>query len=109
MGINLSPFDGLFAPLQRFIGWLATAPLHTNGAQRETPPLAAGHSSNRGRSGRAPAARRVLPQRRPLRVVRVVDSCNAPASAGRMVISGRMADVCAELERLATLEGEPAH
>jgi len=35
---------------------------------------------------------------RPLRVVR-----SAP---GRMVISGRMADVCAELERLAALEGE---
>jgi len=33
---------------------------------------------------------------RPLRVVR-----SAP---GRLVISGRMADVCAELERLAALE-----
>lgn len=36
---------------------------------------------------------------RPLRVVR-----SAP---GRLVISGRMADVCAELERLAALEGDP--
>jgi hypothetical protein len=43
---------------------------------------------------------------RPLRVVRVVDACHAPAGAGRMVISGRMADVCAELERLAALEAE---
>ncbi len=33
--------------------------------------------------------------RRPLRVVR---------SSGRLVISGRMADVCAELDRLAALE-----
>ena len=33
--------------------------------------------------------------RRPLRVVR---------SSGRIVISGRMADVCAELDRLAALE-----
>jgi hypothetical protein len=41
---------------------------------------------------------------RPLRVVRVVDGCHAPASAGRMVISGRMADVCAELDRLAAIE-----
>ena len=38
---------------------------------------------------------------RPLRVLRVVDSWHTPANAGRMVISGRMADVCAELERLA--------
>jgi hypothetical protein len=35
----------------------------------------------------------------PLRVVRVKD--DNPQLAGRMVISGRMADVCAELDRLA--------
>jgi hypothetical protein len=33
-------------------------------------------------------------------VLRVVDA-HGPATAGRMVISGRMADVCAELDRLA--------
>jgi hypothetical protein len=33
---------------------------------------------------------------RPLRVVR---------ASGRLVISGRMADVCAELDRLAAMEG----
>ena len=41
----------------------------------------------------------------PLRVVRFVESdmsaANADRMAGRMVISGRMADVCAELDRLA--------
>ena len=35
-----------------------------------------------------------------LRVVRVMDTKQPRASAGRMVISGRMADVCAELDRL---------
>jgi hypothetical protein len=35
----------------------------------------------------------------PLRVIRVKDT--NPQLAGRMVISGRMADVCAELDRLA--------
>jgi hypothetical protein len=35
----------------------------------------------------------------PLRVVRVKEV--NPQLAGRMVISGRMADVCAELDRLA--------
>jgi hypothetical protein len=37
-------------------------------------------------------------------VLRVVESNAAPAYAGRMLISGRMADVCAELDRLAAKE-----
>jgi hypothetical protein len=41
---------------------------------------------------------------RPLRVLRVVETSAARACAGRMVISGRMTDVCAELERLAASE-----
>ena len=62
-------------------------------------------------SHRAPAPQRSwggptrsAPLQRPLRVVRVVDGRHACAGAGRMVISGRMADVCAELDRLAELE-----
>jgi hypothetical protein len=46
-----------------------------------------------------PAASNVYPLRPPLRVIRVKDV--NPQMAGRMVISGRMADVCAELDRLA--------
>lgn len=45
---------------------------------------------------------------RPLRVLRVVDAAHGPATAGRMVISGRMADVCAELDRLAAAEAAAA-
>ena len=41
---------------------------------------------------------------KPLRVVRVVEASAPRAVAGRMVISGRMADVCAELDRLAAQE-----
>lgn len=41
---------------------------------------------------------------KPLRVVRVVEAGQACSSVGRMVISGRMADVCAELDRLAARE-----
>jgi hypothetical protein len=37
----------------------------------------------------------------PLRVVRESDSALGAECAGRMVISGRMADVCAELDRMA--------
>ena len=45
-----------------------------------------------------------MPVRAPLRVTRVVDDTRQSGQAGRMVISGRMADVCAELDRLAQLE-----
>lgn len=41
---------------------------------------------------------------KPLRVVRVLESDQARSSVGRMVISGRMADVCAELDRLVAHE-----
>ena len=41
---------------------------------------------------------------RAVRVRRLVEAGQAPASVGRMVISGRMADVCAELDRLAARE-----
>ena len=37
----------------------------------------------------------------PLRVIRESDSAIGAECAGRMVISGRMADVCAELDRMA--------
>jgi len=48
----------------------------------------------------APSAKRPLP----LRVARVMEAQQSRHNAGRMVISGRMADVCAELDRLAELE-----
>lgn len=51
-----------------------------------------------------PAIQPYLQARRPLRVVRVVESGQPRTHVGRMVISGRMADVCAELDRLAARE-----
>lgn len=41
---------------------------------------------------------------KPLRVARVQDDLSHPDSAGRMVMSGRMDEVCAELDRLVQLE-----
>ena len=41
-----------------------------------------------------------------LRVLRIQESGQSAPSAGRMVISGRMADVCAELDRLVALEAQ---
>ena len=43
-------------------------------------------------------------QIRPVRMVRVVEAGQSKSNAGRMVISGRMADVCAELDRLVARE-----
>lgn len=40
----------------------------------------------------------------PLKVVRVLDADQSPSQVGRMLISGRMVDVCAELDRLAARE-----
>jgi len=39
-----------------------------------------------------------------LRVLRVAENGPRSDCAGRMVISGRMADVCAELDRMVALE-----
>lgn len=39
-----------------------------------------------------------------LRVLRVAEPAQSRTCAGRMVISGRLADVCAELDRLAAME-----
>jgi hypothetical protein len=44
-----------------------------------------------------------------LRVVRESDPAIKPDCAGRMVISGRMADVCAELDRMASRAATTQH
>lgn len=46
--------------------------------------------------------RNAAPRR--LKVVREFEAGISPSCAGRMVISGRMADVCAELDRMAQRE-----
>ena len=47
-------------------------------------------------------------RRPPLRVVRVVENGQAPLQCGRLMISGRMADVCAELDRMVERETRAA-
>ena len=84
----MSIFGGLLAPLQSLVNWVAGAARPLS----QTRPLAAHASTSRSCV------------RRPLRVVRVLEARQASSAAGRMVISGRMADVCAELDRLAELE-----
>lgn len=111
MGITFLTFSGLLAPFQQLVGWLATAPAPRQRFAHAVPLTVPG-TSRPGRptwsqAKRATTAHTHRPAR-VLRVLRVVDGCHTPASAGRMVISGRMADVCAELDRLAALEVERA-
>jgi hypothetical protein len=87
----LPPLAHLFAPLQALAAWFAPRPVPV--------PRAAPH---------APAQRAAtLQAAKPLRIVRVVEPSAPRAIAGRMVISGRLADVCAELDRLAAQEARP--
>jgi hypothetical protein len=86
-----------FAPLQAFVHWLAggaPAPAAATAPVRVAYPMQA-------------AAPQAAPAK-PLRVVRVLEPSASRTVAGRMVISGRLADVCAELDRLAALEARSA-
>ena len=83
--------NAIFLPLVNLFAWLQV--LLAGITARPAPARPAAVATH------APA-RRVTP----LRVVRVVEPSAPRADAGRMVISGRLADVCAELERLAALE-----
>ena len=105
MGITLSGLERVSAPVQALLGWLTRA----SAVRGRTPASVPGSvrlAAPRSYPRRCPAPVKScgVMTRRPLRVVRIVEACPPPAGAGRMIISGRMADVCAELERLAALE-----
>lgn len=103
MGITMPIANALLAPLQDLLAWLLrpieAAP--TTKTIAASPRVVGAGGQNHAQR---PAARSVAVPSRPLRVLRVVDGPLPPAGAGRMVISGRMADVCAELDRLAAQE-----
>lgn len=63
-------------------------------ARAQAPWMTAGTMANQSRAA----------VRRPLRVVRFLEAGQTPAEVGRMVITGHMSDVCAELDRLAARE-----
>jgi hypothetical protein len=111
MGIALLTLSSLFQGLSA---------LQRMAAPAQAPALRHGHRANVFKSGRPARASgpfyraasasvlAVRPARpastAPLRVVRLSESGERLGTAGRMVISGRMADVCAELDRLAERE-----
>jgi hypothetical protein len=105
MGIKRFSFRGWLAPLQALMDKVGHKPGNSgNGATRTR--VSSIRSSKRPTHSSRPAIGTIHHQspRRPLRVIRVLDAPQKSAGAGRMLISGCMADVCAELERLAALE-----
>ncbi|SFU50261.1 hypothetical protein SAMN05216350_102226 [Polaromonas sp. YR568] len=123
LSVLLAPVHALaawFVPAQNASGRSSgqfTPPAAAQRARQLVLPFASGRAPLTGTFPEAlrPAAASAagakiikLPLKKPapsrLRVVREFDSNVGPACAGRMVISGRMADVCAELERMAQRE-----
>ena len=110
MGIALLAFSGLF---QGFSSLNREAPVAAP-SQRKKVYLRPVWATRQPVCG--PLASRITPQPQrgqpattpALRVLRVTESDQRVKGAGRMVISGRMADVCAELDRLAALEAAQA-
>jgi hypothetical protein len=114
MGITVFTCGTVLAPLQQLAAWMVQASPLRPGRRQARAAGSVTPSGQQWANGRshfawpASSCAAPLPRRRPLRVVRVLEACSGPASAGRMVISGRMADVCAELDRLAALESQRA-
>jgi hypothetical protein len=107
MNIALIAQAGVFGSLQRLARQWRTprgpqriqpAPSLTTSRLQSAPEFIAPHTN----STRASSQNTSILQ--PLRVIRVVEAGQARSSSGRMVISGRMADVCAELDRLVARE-----
>jgi hypothetical protein len=106
MGIALLTFVDLLGPLQSLASrWMperrtrraAAVDLRSDLRYVAVRPGCASRSAATGAAAKPIAAR-------PLRVVRMVDAQHPDSRAARVVISGRMADVCAELDRLVAIE-----
>ncbi len=88
MSTALFALSKMFAPLRGALRWVdAPAVAKPTLVCAELPVRETAHT----------------PKHRPLRIVRILEANQAPTQVGRMTISGRMADVCAELDRLAAL------
>ena len=107
MNIALLFQQRVLAYASRQIGqWMAATPATRKDIPERsvTPVFAPDLIAACAHSAGATGLKHINSAARPLRVVRVVDAGQSHSSVGRMVISGRMADVCAELDRLAARE-----
>jgi hypothetical protein len=109
MGIALLAISDFWMPLQSLASRLMPARRPHGGDHLTPDDSSAGlryvavrpACATRTHGTTAPVA--AVAPARPLRVVRVVDGKGQQRN-NRVVISGRMADVCAELDRLAAIE-----
>ena len=101
MGIALLTFSSLFQGFSAFNRKTGTAhpPAGQQRALRMVRP-----STDRPALAPRPVSSICSPRPAALRVVRVCEAQQRPGDMGRLVISGRMADVCAELDRLVAHE-----
>ena len=111
--MNITHNSHVITPLKALWRWLMAEPGHTSGPSH-------GRDLGKSASARAstlrsqvisaqPCTTNRTTTRRPLRVLQVMETGQTPAQVGRMRISGRMADVCAELDRLAAHEARLLH
>lgn len=97
-----------WTPLQSLIRWLL--PQEPMAPSLRAAPSASLVAKNKPTTGLLQTRRTTVAEpcsrlvRRPLRIVRVMEVGQARSQVGRMVISGRLADVCAELDRLAACD-----
>lgn len=97
----------LLTPLQALIAFFASsqpAPTGSTGVQVFANPTVPHCTASRKCAAHRVQQRAIMakaPSPSRLRVVRAFEPGVGPSCAGRMVISGRMADVCAELDRMA--------
>ena len=92
MTIALFGISNIYNGIQKFMS--AAAQLQRTAPFVQTPSIGNSPKTN------------MLAKHRALRVLRVSEHGETPHCAGRMVISGRMSDVCAELDRLVALEAQ---
>ena len=111
LSLLLSPLQAL-ASLLRPVPPATPLPAFVTASRREateelpvplkTTAAGARHAATAGHKPCQTVAKATSPRR--LKIVREFEAGVSPSCAGRMVISGRMADVCAELDRMAQRE-----
>ena len=100
------------ATLYRLADWLkpeGECPAKSARPVHQSTPAAIFPLARASSTATAPVrAPRASQGHRPLRIVRVLDADQKRSNTGRIVISGRMADVCAELDRMVQKESAAA-
>ena len=109
MNPSLVTASALFAPFGRFLRNLHGLSESNKPSVQPAPRLVATSGAVQlapaRRTGTSAAAKTGTHHRRqPLRVVRVMEAGQASTLTGRILMSGRMADVCAELDRMVERE-----